>query len=78
MTMSPGWISGVAFSRSSAVTTSHFSLGIDTTTPVPKKQCSGISSRNGVPSMTWAGTSTWVVECMTVVMRCVSTPDLAW
>ena len=78
MTMSPGWISGLACSRSSGVTTSHFSFGIDTTTPGPKKQWSGISSRNGVPSMTCAGTSTWVVECITVVMRWVNTRDLAW
>ena len=55
------------------MTTSHFFLGIDTTTPVPKKALSGISSRNGVPSTTCAGASMCVPECITVVIFWVST-----
>jgi hypothetical protein len=58
--------------------TSHFSLGIETTTPVPKYDDSGTSSMNGVPSITCAGASVCVVQCMNVVIRCDSTPDLAW
>jgi hypothetical protein len=68
--MSPARISGVAASRSSGVTTSHFSFGIETTTPVPKYDDSGTSSMNGVPSVC-------VVQCMNVVICCDSTPDLA-
>jgi hypothetical protein len=44
-------------SRSSGVMTSHFSLGIETTTPVPKYFESATSSMNSVPSMTCAGAS---------------------
>ena len=36
------------------------------------------SSMNGVPCTTCAGASICVVLCMLVVMRCDSTPDLAW
>ncbi|CKX31865.1 Uncharacterised protein [Mycobacterium tuberculosis] len=75
--MSPGRMSGVAFCRSSAVTIPHLPFGIETTTPVPKKALSGISSRNGVPSTTCAGASMWVPECMTVVIFWVSTRLLA-
>ncbi len=45
--------------------------------PEPKKCGSGTSSMNGVPWMTWAGASMWVVLCIEVVMRCDSTPDFA-
>ena len=56
--------------------TSHFFFGMDTTTPVPKKYGSGTSSMNGVPCTTCAGASICVPECITVVILCVSTPDL--
>ena len=55
------------------MTTSHFFLGIDTTTPVPKNALSGISCRSGAPSITCPGASMCVPECMTVVIFWVST-----
>jgi hypothetical protein len=76
--MSPSRISGLAFSRSSAVMTSHFSFGIETTTPVPKYEASGTWSMYGVPSITCAGASVCVVQCMKVVICCERTPDFAW
>ena len=54
------------------------SLGIETTTPGPKYLKSGTWSVNSRPSMTCAGASAWVVQCITVVIFCDSTPDLAW
>ena len=53
-------------------------IGIEITIPEPKKCGSGTSSMNGVPWITCAGASICVVLCMLVVMRCDSTPDLAW
>jgi hypothetical protein len=55
-----------------------FLLRMETTTPVPKSEDSGTSSMNRVPSMTCAGASVWVVQCMDVVTCWDSTPDLAW
>ena len=75
--MSPSRICGVACSRSSGVITSHFSFGIETTTPVPKNDESGTSSMYGMPSITCAGASLCVVQCMNVVICCESTPDFA-
>ena len=57
--------------------TSHFSFGIETTTPVPKYEESGTSSMNRVPSTTCAGASVCVVQCMKVVICWESTPDFA-
>ena len=56
--------------------TSHFFFGIETTTPVPKKFGNGTSSMKAVPGTTWPGASMCVPECITVVIFCVSTPDL--
>ena len=77
ITMSFGWILGSAFSRSSGMIFSHLPLGMETTTAVPKKRSRGTSSIKGVPSITCAGASVWVVQCMKVVICCESTLDFA-
>src|SRR5665647_3376914 len=56
ITRSPGWISGVAFSRSSLVIGAQFSvLGTERTTAGPKYLYSGTWSVYSAPSMTCAG-----------------------